>query len=105
MTETGYTRADILRIAAEQSAVDSSCRASDFFGAEHVVVLSRSDGAARKDLTQPFAFDLTSYGRNVVASVRRELVPVAQEYLRGRQTHACFETPALHELDGITFLH
>lgn len=101
MTEIGYTRADILRIAAEQSAVDSSCRASDFFGADHVVVLSRSDGAARKYLTQPFAFDLTSYGRNVVASVRRELVPVAQEYLRGRQTHACFETPALHELDGM----
>ncbi len=98
---TELTRGDIVRIAAEQSAVDSSCHASDFFKAEHVVVPSRSDKAARKYIAQPFAFDLTSYGRNAVASVREDLVPVARAYLRGKQTQACFETPALHELDGM----
>ena len=56
---------------------------------------------ARKYLSLPFALDLTSYGNNVVASADEALIPVAEAYLRGRRTEACFETPALHELDAM----
>lgn len=101
MKTTDLTRGDVVRIAAEQSAIDSSCAAGDFFREEHVVVLSRRHDSARKYLSLPFALDLVSYGRNVVASARKDLMPAAEDYLRGRRTEACFETPALHELDGM----
>ena len=95
------TNGEIFDIAVRQSAVDSACSPADFFRTEHVIVRSRADMGARKYLELPFALDFTSYGNNVVASAREELVPVAEAYLAGRRTEACFETPALHELDGL----
>ena len=95
------TDGEILDIAVRQSATDSACRPEDFFKGEHVVVRSRADMGARKYLSLPFALDLTSYGNNVVASADEALIPVAEAYLRGRRTEACFETPALHELDAM----
>ena len=95
------TDGEILDIAVRQSAIDSACRPEDFFNGEHVVVRSRADMGARKYLSLPFALDLTSYGNNVVASADEALIPVAKAYLRGRRTEACFETPALHELDAM----
>ena len=95
------TDGEILDIAVRQSATDSACRPEDFFKGEHVVVRSRADMGARKYLSLPFALDLASYGNNVVASADETLIPVAKAYLRGRRTEACFETPALHELDAL----
>ena len=95
------TDGEILDIAVRQSATDSACRPEDFFKGEHVVVRSRADMGARKYLSLPFALDLASYGNNVVASADEALIPVAEAYLRGRRAEACFETPALHELDAM----
>ena len=95
------TDGEILDIAVRQSATDSACRPEDFFKGEHVVVRSRADMGARKYLSLPFALDLASYGNNVVASADEALIPGAEAYLRGRRTEACFETPALHELDAM----
>lgn len=95
------TDGEILDIAVRQSAIDSACRPEDFFKGEHVVVRSRADMGARKYLSLPFALDLASYGNNVVASADEALIPVAEAYLRGRRTEACFGTPALHELDAM----
>ena len=95
------TDGEILDIAVRQSATDSACRPEDFFKGEHVVVRSRADMGARKYLSLPFALDLASYGNNVVASADETLIPVAEAYLRGRRTEACFGTPALHELDAM----
>ena len=95
------TDGEILDIAVRQSATDSACRPEDFFKGEHVVVRSRADMGARKYLSLPFALDLASYGNNVVASADESLIPVAEAYLRGRRTEACFGTPALHELDAM----
>ena len=95
------TDGEILDIAVRQSATDSACRPEDFFKGEHVVVRSRADMGARKYLSLPFALDLASYGNNVVASADEALIPVAEAYLRGRRTEACFGTPALHELDAM----
>lgn len=95
------TWAEILCAAVGQSALESGCAPADFFRQEHVVVRSRADMGARKYLELPFALDLTSYGNNVVASADEAIIPVAKAYLRGRRTEACFETPALHELDKL----
>ena len=94
------TRAEIVRIAAEQSAVDCGCVAEDFFRAENVIVLSRKTAGARVYLEQPLACNLISYGANIVACVREDLRETVAEYLGGHPVAHCFETPALHELDA-----
>lgn len=101
MTDGSGLREEIMRIALLQFATDSACAPSDFLAREHVVVASHDDPGARAYLSLPFAFDLTSYGNNVVASVREDLIPVARAYLAGKRTETCFETPALHELDAM----
>ncbi len=98
---TDPTYADILCAALEQSALDCACAPSDFAKGEHVVTISRAQAGARRDLSLPHAFDMVSYGSNVVASVREELVPAAGRYLAGRSTQECFAPPALHELGAL----
>lgn len=93
------TNTEILRIAAEQSAEESCCAPEDFFRTENVVALSREGGKRRAYIPAPHVFDLTSYGRNVVACVRRDLQEAASSYLKEYGVPHCFETPALHELD------
>lgn len=84
---------EILKIALEQSAADSSCRASDFLESKNKVVISRKNDNARKYLDLPFQCDLTSYGNNIVASVSSELTAVVGEYIDAYPKEHCFETP------------
>ncbi|MDE5897410.1 MAG: GNAT family N-acetyltransferase, partial [Clostridia bacterium] len=95
-----FTNEDILRIAAEQSAIDCGCSSGDFFGQENVIVPSRVTSGARAYLYQPLDCNFVSYGNNVVACVREELREIVRRYLENRAAERCFETPALHELDG-----
>lgn len=81
-----------------QSAIDSNCRAEDFLSDENKIVLSRPHPEARKYLELPFACDLTSYGNNVVASVREDLRDIVRQYLDRLAPAHCFETPGLHIL-------
>lgn len=94
-----FTNKEIKTIAMEQSARDSSCCADDFCKDENMVVLSKENGEARKYLKLPFYCDLTSYGRNIVASVDSEIVKVVQNYIGKFAVEHCFETPNLHVLD------
>ena len=64
------TNTEILQIALRQSAIDSCCVAEDFIKSENVVALSRENAGRRAYIAEPYAFDLTSYGGNVVACVR-----------------------------------
>lgn len=89
------TNEEIVRIAAEQSAADSSCEPEDFFAAENKVVLSKKNPNARKYLELPFECDLTSYGNNIVASVSEPLADVVKEYIDKYPAYHCFETPNL----------
>ncbi len=90
--------AEIRRIAMEQSAVDSGCSADDFLAGENKVVLSRAHPDARKYLELPFICDLTSYGSNIVASVRADLQEMVSRYIHRFSPEHCFETPGLHVL-------
>lgn len=95
------TESEILQAALRQSAIDSHCDWRDFLREENVTVVSRADERARKYLQLPFDCDLVSYGSNVVASVRPELLDAVRDYLHSRPAAHCFETPALHTLDGL----
>lgn len=95
------TRQSLLGIAAEQSAIDCGCSAKDFFRLENVFVPSRVTAGARVYLKQPLACNLVSYGQNVVACVRDDLLDGVREYLSAHSAVRAFETPALHELDRI----
>lgn len=92
------TNKEILKIAMEQSAIDSNCRADDFSSYENKVVLSKDDPKARKYLKLPFLCDFTSYGNNIVASVSEPFRAVAAEYISKFPAVHCFETPNLHWL-------
>ena len=92
------TNREIWQIAREQSAIDSGCRPDDFEKEENCVVRSRCDARARRYLELPFDCDLTSYGRNVVASVSADLEEIVRSFLSRYPAHACFETLALHVL-------
>lgn len=90
------TNTDILNIAMQQSAIDSSCGAEDFISSENKVVISNNNDGARKYLKLPFLCDFTSYGSNIVASVSENLAETAKAYINQFPVEHCFETPNLH---------
>ena len=92
------TNQEILRIALEQSAIDSNCRPEDFLSGKQTVVLSQPHPDARRYLKLPFFCDLTTYGNNIVASVSEEIVEPVKTYIEKYTTYHCFETPNLHVL-------
>ena len=89
------TNQEILRIALEQSAIDSNCRPEDFLSGKQTVVLSQPHPDARRYLKLPFFCDLTTYGNNIVASVSEEIVEPVKAYIEKYTTYHCFETPNL----------
>lgn len=93
------TNQEILAIAMAQSAIDSHCNASDFLQTENLVVISAESEGARKYLKLPFECDLISYGNNIVASVREDLVKVVRSYVDKYPLEHCFETPNMHVLN------
>lgn len=99
------TQQQILQTALSQSALESGCAAEDFLASENKVVRSQKQSGARIYLDLPFFCDLTSYGSNVVASVSPVVQEDVQAYLSARPPFACFETPALYELNAILKPH
>lgn len=93
------TNENVWRTAYEQSAIDCNCAPEDFKKDENVMTLSRPHPAARKYLSLPFACDLVSYGRNIVAQTSPELADVVRQYLDSYPVAHAFETPNLHALD------
>ena len=63
------TNKDIIKIAMQQSAIDSNCNLEDFISSKSKVVISKANKNARRYLKLPFLCDFTSYGNNIVASV------------------------------------
>lgn len=95
-----FTNARILDAALSQSAVEVGCGRDDFLREDNVIVPSRPHPAARKYLELPLSCHLVSYGSNVVASVEERYRDMATDYLRRFSPAHCFETPALHVLNG-----
>lgn len=100
------TNSEIFDIAIRQSALELNCRAEDLLSNGNKVVISAENQGARSYLMTPnkalpFACNLVYYGGGVVASVRPELAGPVSDFLKKREPYRCFETPAIHELDGI----
>jgi hypothetical protein len=95
------TNEEVWRIALEQSACDCGCAPEDFGRFEPVITVSRRDPRARKYLPLPFACDMVSYGSNVVAQTREDLMAPVREYLSRYPAAHAFETPHIHALDDL----
>lgn len=92
------TNQEILKIAMEQTAIDSNCSVEDLTSKENVVVLSKPNKSARAYLNLPFFCDLVSYGSNIVASVDERIADFILQYINHCTIEHCFETPNLHLL-------
>lgn len=90
---------EILRIAMQQSAYDSNCKAEDFLKTENVIVMSQTNKNARRYLELPFSCDMVSYGNNIIASVQPEYKELVEKYLAKYMVAHSFETPNLHVLN------
>ncbi len=94
------TNQQILKIAMVQSAIDLSCKASDFEKNENVVVISKESDGARRYLKLPFSCQLVSYGNNIVASVLPEFREITEQYISSYLMIDCFDTPTIHILNN-----
>lgn len=99
------TNEDIRRIAYAQSAIDCNCSPEDFCQDGHVFTISRAHPKARKYLPLPFACDLVSSGRNIVAQTSPECADAVREYLSRVDTAHAMETPGIHLLDELLAPH
>ena len=96
------TYQEIIATAMRQSAADCSCSAADFRRDTHVVAESLPNENASRYMTVPHICALYTYGTNVVASCRADLIPEVTEFLNEQTTvYRCFDTPAVYELNRI----
>lgn len=95
------TNEQILNIALKQSAYDCNCGPEDFLRDENIVTVSRKHPKARAYLDLPLSCDLVSYGTNIVAQTRADLIPLVREYIDRYPTEHCFEPPNLHVLEEL----
>ena len=96
------TYKDILAAAMRQSAIDCSCGEEDFRRNTHVFVENKASEQASKFLKSPNACRVVSYGSNIVASCRRDLIPEVEAFVNGQEKfYRCFEPMAIYELNKI----
>ena len=96
------TQEEILRIAMRQSAEDCSCAEADFRKETNVIVESKASENGSRYMKLPHICAMFSYGSNIVASCRSDLIPEVTAFVNGADKHYhCFETPAIYELNRI----
>ena len=98
---TCFDNSTILRLAMEQSAHDSNCKAEDFFRSENVFCESVRNPKAHRYLELPLMCDLTSYGSNAVISARKDLLPQLRELIDSQPAYKWFETPFVYRLNDL----
>ena len=96
------TYKEILAAAMRQSAIDCSCGEEDFRRDAHVFVENKASEQVSKFLKSPNTCRIVSYGSNIVASCRRDLIPEVEAFVNGQEKfHRCFEPLAIYELNQI----
>ena len=94
------TQKEILDIALRQSAADCSCSPEDFSRPEHVITEALPSPSARRDRPNPPLCRMVSFGSNIVAACRKDLIPEITAYLSGQPAfHRCMEIPYLFDLN------
>lgn len=91
-----------MEIALRQSAYDCNCKPEDFLSKENIVHESVESEKARRYLKLPLICDLVSYGTNIVATGRAELLSDIKLFIDGvPNIENCFETPGLYALNKV----
>ena len=86
----------IMQIAMQQSAYDCNCSAEDFIRKENVINESVPNDNARRYLKHPLICHMVSYGTNIVACGRKDLLPEIRKFMDSvPNIENCFETPGL----------
>ena len=88
-------KAEILKIALAQSAIDCACLPEDFLRGNYVIGEAAENPSARVYIRRPQVCDMVSYGSNVVAAARTDLFPALEKYLSSVDAAHAFETPNL----------
>ena len=68
-------KAEILKIALAQSAIDCACLPEDFLHGNYVIGEAAENPSARVYIRRPQVCDMVSYGSNVVEAARTDLFP------------------------------
>lgn len=90
----------ILKIAAQQSAIDLNCRPEDFFAEKPRFAVSKKNRGARTYLDLPFDLNFCSYGANVVVSGKEEVLAAVKPIVEKTASHyRLFETPNMRLVD------
>ena len=96
------TKKEILAVSLRQSAIDFSCAEEDFLRDVNVVTESKPAEGASRYMKLPHICALASYGNNVVAACRGDLIPEVEAFVNGQEkNYRCFETPQIYELNRI----
>ena len=96
------TQQEILTEAMRQSAVDWSCSELDFCRETNVIVESVPSEKASRYITVPHVCGLISFGSNIVAACRADLIPEVTAFVNGTEKiYRCFDTPAIYDLNRI----
>ena len=94
------TQKDVLEIALKQSAADCSCSPADFTRTDHVITEAVPSPDARKDRPNPPLCRMISFGSNIVAACRKDLIPEITAYVNSLPAfYRCFEIPYLFDLN------
>lgn len=92
----------VLNIAMQQSAYDCNCAPEDFLSEHNSVHESVVSDKARKYHKLPHICNLVSYGTNIVAAGRADLLPELLHFMeRNPEIERCFETPGIYSLNKI----
>ena len=92
----------IMHIAMQQSAYDCNCNAEDFIRKENVINESVPNDNARRYLKLPLICHMVSYGKNIVACGREDLLPEIRKFMDSvPNIENCFETPGIYPLNNI----
>ena len=96
------TQQEIMHIAMRQSAADCACAEEDFRRDTNVIVESRASEDASRYMTLPHICALFSYGPNIVASCRKDLMADVERFVNGTEKiYSCFGTPEIYALNRI----
>ena len=96
------TKQEILAAAMRQTAVDYSCSEEDLRRDTNVIVESKPSASASRYLSVPHLCALVSYGGNVVAACRKDLIPEVAAFVNSQEkTYRCFETPQIYSLNKV----
>ena len=93
------TNYEIMEIAMRQSAEDMGCCKDDFKANKNVVFTLKLGEGARKYLKEPITCNLVSYGNNIVAASKNEVLDAVTEYVGKFELYHCFETPNMYWLN------